>query len=98
MRYGERRRVEKEGRKPRTLGESDYLLLVDDEARQGAIRFAIQEGGPFLAASDGTRNPPVIELPRLLAAVGHVESETNTDEELRFDCSGFRVSLLTAPV
>jgi serine/threonine-protein kinase HipA len=83
MRYGERRRAEKEGRAPRTLGESDYLLLVDDEARQGALRFAIQEGGPFLAASTGLRIPPVIELPRLLAAADHVESETDTDEELR---------------
>ena len=83
MRYGERRRAEREGRNPRTLGESDYLLLVDDEARQGALRFALQEGGPFLAESDGTRIPPVIELPRLLAAADHVESETDTDEELR---------------
>ena len=83
MRYGERRRAEKEGRASRTLGESDYLLLVDDEARQGALRFAIQEGGPFLAESEGVRIPPVIELPRLLAAADHVESETDTDEELR---------------
>ena len=35
MKYSERRRAEREGRKPRTLGEIDYLLLVDDEARQG---------------------------------------------------------------
>jgi serine/threonine-protein kinase HipA len=83
MRYGERRRAEREGRKPRTLGESDYLLLVDDEARQGALRFAFQAGGPFLAESEGIRIPPVIELPRLLAAADHVETETDTDEELR---------------
>lgn len=83
MKYGERRRAEKEGRAPRTLGESDYLLLVDDEARQGALRFAMREGGPFLAESEGVRIPPVVELPRLLAAADHVESETDTDEELR---------------
>lgn len=83
MKYGERRRAEKEGRPPRTLGESDYLLLVDDEARQGALRFSKIEGGPFLAESDGIRIPPVIELPRLLAAADHVESETASDEELR---------------
>lgn len=83
MKYGERRRAAKEGRAPRTLGESDYLLLVDDEARQGALRFAMREGGPFLAESEGVRIPPVIELPRLLAAADHVESETDTDEELR---------------
>ena len=42
------RRAEREGRAPRTLHEIDFLLLVDDEARQGALRFAETEGGPFL--------------------------------------------------
>ena len=37
------------------LGEIDYLLLVDDEARQGALRFANQEGGPFLAECPANR-------------------------------------------
>lgn len=83
MRHGERRRAKKEGRTPRTLGESDYLLLVDDEARQGALRFANQPGGPFLAEAEGARIPPVIELPKLLAAASHFESQTDTDEELR---------------
>ncbi|MDZ4819208.1 MAG: HipA domain-containing protein [Planctomycetota bacterium] len=83
MRYGERRRAARERRTPRTLGESDYLLLVDDESRQGALRFSLQEVGPFLAEAEGTRIPPVIELPRLLAAASHFETETDTDEELR---------------
>lgn len=83
MRYAERRRATQERRAPRTLGESDYLLLVDDEARQGALRFAMQDGGPFLAESAGMRIPPVIELPKLLAAADHVDNETDTDEELR---------------
>src|SRR5262249_22294366 len=47
MRHAERRRAEREGTRPRTLAEVDYLLMVDDEARQGALRFADQEGGPF---------------------------------------------------
>ena len=83
MRRGERRRAEKEGRPPRTLGEIDYLLLVDDEARQGALRFAEQEGGPFLAVPGESRIPPLLELPRLLSASEHVNSETDTDEDLR---------------
>jgi len=48
MRRTERRRAEREGAAPRTLQEIDFLLLVDDEARQGALRFAEHEGGPFL--------------------------------------------------
>ena len=34
MQRMERRRAEREGGAPRTLQEIDYLLLVDDEARQ----------------------------------------------------------------
>src|SRR5690349_15881279 len=47
MRRMERRRAEHEAQTPRTLHEIDYLLLVDDEARVGALRFAEQEGGSF---------------------------------------------------
>ena len=36
MRRAERRRAESAGATPRTLQEIDFLLLVDDEARQGA--------------------------------------------------------------
>ncbi len=44
MRRAERRRAEREGQTPRTVREIDYLLMVDDEARQGALRFAEREG------------------------------------------------------
>ena len=49
MRRAERRRAERAGGTPRTLWEIDYLLMVADEARPGALRFAEREGGPFLA-------------------------------------------------
>src|SRR5580700_7428474 len=68
MRRAERRRAEHEGRTPRTVREIDYLLLVDDEARQGALRFAAKEAGPFLAEYSPTKIPRLIELPRLLSA------------------------------
>src|ERR1700721_2263701 len=45
MRRSERRRAERAGQTPRTVLEIDYLMLVDDEARQGALRFAAKEGG-----------------------------------------------------
>ena len=44
MRRAERRRAEREGRTPYTVREIDYLLLVDDETRQGSLRFA-ETGG-----------------------------------------------------
>jgi serine/threonine-protein kinase HipA len=83
MRRAERRRAEREGRMPRTLREIDYLLMVDDEARQGALRFAEREGGPFLAEHGPTKIPPLIELPRLLSAAERVLSDTDSDEDLR---------------
>lgn len=82
MRRAERRRAERAGETPRTLWEIDYLLMVDDEARQGALRFAEREGGPFLAHA-ATTIPPLIELPRLLSAAEHVASDSDTDEDLR---------------
>jgi serine/threonine-protein kinase HipA len=70
MRRAERLRAEHEGATPRTVREIDYLLLVDDEARQGALRFAEKEGGPFLANQGLHKIPPLVELPRLLLAPG----------------------------
>ena len=83
MRRAERRAAEREGRQPRTLFEIDFLLQVDDEARAGALRFAEQEGGPFLAEADKFRIPPIVELNRLLAAAERVIDETDDDEDLR---------------
>ena len=83
MRRMERRRAEREGGAPRTLQEIDFLLLVDDEARQGALRFAEREGGPFLREVGIKRIPPLVELPKLLSAAEHVMEETDSEEDLR---------------
>ena len=84
MRRSERRRAEQEGQSPRSLMEIDYLLQVDDEARQGALRFTSTEGGPFLASNiNSTRIPPLINLPHLLAATECVIADGGTDEDLR---------------
>jgi serine/threonine-protein kinase HipA len=83
MRRAERRRAEREHQTPRTLQEIDYLLLVDDETRQGALRFAEREGGPFLREQGGKRTPPLLELPELLSAAERVVEDKDTDEDLR---------------
>jgi serine/threonine-protein kinase HipA len=57
--------------------------MVDDEARQGALRFAEREGGPFLAEPGPAKIPPFINLPRLLSAAEHVLSDTDSEEDLR---------------
>jgi len=83
MRRMERRRAEREGQAPRTVHEMDYLLLVDDEARAGALRFAETEGGPFLRQEEAKRIPLLVALPQLLSAAEHVIEETDTDEDLQ---------------
>jgi len=89
MRRMERRRAEREGGgPPRTLQEIDFLLLVDDDARQGALRFAEREGGPFLREEGVKRLPLLVELPKLLAAAEHVIEERDTEEDLRLLFAG----------
>ena len=83
MRRAERRRARQEGRAPRALSEADVLLLVDDEARQGALRFSTDPTGPFLAEAGHARIPPCVELPRLLAAADRFTGNTEGDEDLR---------------
>jgi serine/threonine-protein kinase HipA len=83
MRRMERRRAEAVGSAPRALREIDFLLLVDDEARPGALRFAEKEGGPFLREKGGKRIPPLVELPNLLAAAEHVVEEKDKAEDLK---------------
>ena len=83
MRRAERRLGAAEGRPARTLMEIDYLLRVHDVSRLGALRFAEDEGGPFLAESIGDAIPPFVALPRLLSAAEHVVTEDDSAEDLR---------------
>ena len=57
---------------PRSLREIDFLLMVNDEARIGALRFKRAADEPFLASSAGV--PPVISLGRLLDAARAIEN------------------------
>lgn len=78
----ERRRAREEKRTPRTLLEVDYLIGVGDIARQGALRFAEDEGGPFLAT--GEQIPPLLQLAALLgAALRLSEDDGGSDDDLR---------------
>jgi serine/threonine-protein kinase HipA len=82
MRRNERRRARAEGRQPRTLLAVDFLTLVDDETRLGALRFKDAGGGDFLT-STGKRVPPVVDLPRLLSATNRIIDDKETDEDLQ---------------
>ena len=83
MRRAERRRARQEGRAPRALSEADVLLRVDDEARQGALRFSTETPGPFLAEPGLSRIPPLVELPRLLVGAERVADDEENDDDIR---------------
>ena len=79
----ERRRAKADGRAPRILRDIDYLLGVSDLTRQGALRLSKSEGGEFLATSDGAAIPPIVELPRLMAAAQGFLDDPDKEEDLR---------------
>ena len=79
----ERRKARAEGRALRTILEVDYLLGVGDVARQGALRFAEKEGGPFLAESDVTQIPPLVKISELLTAADHIATDKDTEHDLK---------------
>jgi serine/threonine-protein kinase HipA len=83
LRRAERARARREGQTSRTLTAVDFLTLVDDETRLGALRFrdAAADGGPFLSTG-GTRVPPLMALSKLLAATTRIIADQETDEDL----------------
>lgn len=69
---------------PATLSELDYLLGVNDEARQGALRFSRPEKqNVFLAEKSKQSIPPLIDLPKLLTASNSFIEKNENSEELR---------------
>ena len=79
MSRASKRSAPAKGSAPRFLREVDYLLGVHDYARQGALRFAMEREGDFLAQNDGMNVPPLVELPRLLAAADSVADDNDDD-------------------
>lgn len=68
LRRKENIEARKEERKPRTLTESDYLLGVYDVSRMGALRFSLEENGPFLSSDQDLATPPWVTLRTLESA------------------------------
>ena len=77
MRRQARRRGE-----ARTLLEVDYLLMVHDEARQGALRLREGEAGPFQAAGPDPI-PPLVRLRELLSAAERACLDQDVEADLR---------------
>ncbi|HEY4242289.1 MAG TPA: type II toxin-antitoxin system HipA family toxin [Kofleriaceae bacterium] len=82
LRRAERRRARAEHRTPRTLGTSDFLTLVTDETRAGALRFRAPGSDEPLTMS-ATPVPPLVKLSQLLSASDHVVADDESDDDLR---------------
>lgn len=83
MRRAESARANAVEETTRTLSELDYLLGVNDESRQGALRLSLEPGGPYLTSKDQNSIPPLIELPRLLSATERYLNDDETSEDLK---------------
>lgn len=84
MRRSETLKAKEQNRSPRTLWEIDYLLGVNDEVRQGALRFSIaQDVSTFLSSNKQASIPPIVDLPKLLSATERFIAENESAEDLR---------------
>lgn len=71
----------RENRKPRELRNSDFLLGVYDQSRMGALRFCLDENGPFLSDDKEMSTPPWASLRTLEEAARLFEQDENALEE-----------------
>jgi len=83
MRRYEAKLAKQENRPARTLNEIDYLLGVNDTARQGALRFKESPDGDFLSAQNIVPIPPMVNLPKLLTAAENIEKDNEKFEDIK---------------
>jgi serine/threonine-protein kinase HipA len=74
-----RAQARSEGHRSVSIQEVDYLLGVTDLTRQGALRFARVEDGPYLATEPSV--PKLVALPRLLRAADVVAGDGDGDSD-----------------
>lgn len=84
--------AKQEGRTPKKLLESDFLLGVYDKHRMGALRFKLNDDEPFLNDNKEMASPPWTSLCELeQASLKFEEDNTDDPEYLKW------ISMLIAP-
>lgn len=84
MRRAEIAKAKQKNKTPSTLFEIDYLLGVNDEARQGSLRFSIEPSKDlFLSPRDVAAIPTLISLPKLLSAAERFIEDNESAEDLK---------------
>ncbi len=81
----------KEGRRPKALWETDYLLGVYDGHRMGALRFKETPEGPFLNDNKDMASPPWTSIRELEHASLELEKDGDDEDRLKW------LNLLIAP-
>jgi serine/threonine-protein kinase HipA len=84
-----RREAQKET--SRTLYDIDFLLGVFDESRMGALRFKLEQDGPFLDDNKDYPTPPWSSIRELQYGASKIESEDNDEETQKW------LAILMAP-
>jgi len=80
LRRHERARAKAEARPPRALRAIDFVTLVSDSTRMGALR--LRQRGETTFLSERARVPPLVQLPRLLRATAAVLADRDTADDL----------------
>ena len=79
----EKTRAKEENRQPKQLNNVDFMMLVNDDARQGALRFKDDPEENFMFPADIKPIPPLIRLPELLSAAEKIDEHLETSEDLK---------------
>ena len=80
MKRREAQLAREEKRTARNLHDFDFLLGVNDESRMGALRFKLQENGPFLNNDTERPTPPWTSIRELQHGVSLIESDKDNKE------------------
>jgi serine/threonine-protein kinase HipA len=78
----ERARAKAAATAPHSMSEVDLLLGVRDDLRQGALRFRLNDQGPFLETEE-SGVPALTDLPALLDIAARAERDTADYEDLK---------------
>jgi len=81
LRRAERRAAADDGRTARELMESDFLVGVHDDLRQGALRY-VDASGSYVASTQGGV-PRIVDLPRLLSLTERALKDPNLDTDIK---------------
>ncbi len=84
-------RSKSDGKSHRNLNELDFLLGVNDETRMGALRFKLEQDGPFLDDDKRMPTPPWASIKELQRSAQLLESDKDNKEVRKW------LAMLVAP-